>query len=63
MFIRYINYRNMQFLNNVIINITKVSQFIRYSRASGSYKDFPDRGLLLKRKLLKQGFLLVKLKS
>ena len=49
MFIRYIHYRNMQFLNNVIINITKVSQFIRYS-----YQDFVDGGLLLKRKLLKQ---------
>ena len=53
----------MQFLNNVIINITKVSQFIRYSRACGSYQNFPDRGLLLKRKLLKQWFLLAKLKS
>ena len=63
MFIRYIHYRNMQFLNNVIINITKVSQFIRYSRACGSYQNFLDRGLLLKRKLLKEGFLLVKIKS
>jgi hypothetical protein len=63
MFIRYIHYRNMQFLNNLIINITKVSQFIRYSRACGSYQNFLDRGLLLKRKLLKQGFLLVKIKS
>ena len=33
-----------------------------YSRAFGSYQDFLDRGLLL-RKLLNQGFLLVKLKS
>ena len=35
-----------------------ISQLIRYSRACGSY-----RGLMLKRKLLNQGFLLVKLKS
>ena len=38
-------------------------QLIRYSRACGSYQDFPDRGLLLTRKLLNQGFLLVKLMS
>ena len=40
-----------------------ISQMIRYSRPCGSYQDFLDRGLLLKRKLLNQGFLLVKLKS
>jgi hypothetical protein len=40
-----------------------ISQMIRYSRVCGSYQDFLDRGLLLTRKLLKQGFLLVKLKS
>ena len=40
-----------------------LSQMIRYSRACGSYQDFLDRGLLLTRKLLIQGFLLVKLKS
>ena len=40
-----------------------VSQLIRYSRACGSYQDFLDKGLLLTRKLLTQGFLLVKLKS
>jgi hypothetical protein len=40
-----------------------ISQLIRYSRACGSYQDFLDRGLLLTRKLLIQGFLLVKLKS
>jgi hypothetical protein len=39
------------------------SQMIRYSRACGSYQDFRDRGLLLTRKLLNQGFLLVKLNS
>jgi hypothetical protein len=39
-----------------------LSQLIRYSRARGSYQDFPDRGLLLTRKLLNQGFLLVMLK-
>jgi hypothetical protein len=40
-----------------------ISQMIRYSRACGSYQDVLDRGLLLTRKLLNQGFLLVKLKS
>jgi hypothetical protein len=36
---------------------------IRYSRAWGSYQDFVYKGLLLTRKLLNKGFLLVKLKS
>jgi hypothetical protein len=36
---------------------------IRYSRAYVSYRDFLDIGLLLTRKLLNQGFLLIKLKS
>ena len=36
-----------------------ISQLIRYSRACGSYHDFLDRGLLLTRKLLNQGFLWV----
>jgi len=40
-----------------------IYQLIRYSRACGSYQDFRDRGLLLTRKLLNQGILLVKLKS
>ena len=40
-----------------------ISRLIRYSRACGSYQDFLDRGLLLTRKLLIQGFLLIKLKS
>ena len=40
-----------------------ISQLIRYSRACGSYQDFLDRGLLLTKKLLNQGFLIVKLKS
>jgi hypothetical protein len=40
-----------------------ISQLIWYSRACGSYQDFLDRGLLLTRGLLNQGFLLVKLKS
>jgi hypothetical protein len=38
-----------------------ISQLIRCSRACDSYQDFLDRGLLLTRKLLNQGFLLVKL--
>ena len=40
-----------------------ISPLIRYSRAYGSYQDFLDRGLMLTRKLLNQGFLLVKLKA
>jgi hypothetical protein len=34
-----------------------ISQLIRYSRTYDSYHDFLDRGLLLTRKLLNQGFL------
>jgi hypothetical protein len=40
-----------------------ISQLIRYSRACGFYQDFLDRVLLLTRKLLNQGFLLIMLKS
>jgi hypothetical protein len=40
-----------------------LSQMIRYSRACGSYQDFLVRGLLLTKKLLNQGFLVVNLKS
>ena len=40
-----------------------ISQFNRYSRACGSYHDVLDRGLMLTRKLLSYGFLVVKLKS
>jgi hypothetical protein len=40
-----------------------ISQMIRYSRACGSYQNFINRELLLTRKLLNQGFLMVKLKS
>ena len=40
-----------------------ISQLIRYSRACGSYHDFLHRGLLLTRKVLNQGFLVVNLKS
>ena len=36
---------------------------IRYSKASSSYQDVFDIGLLLRMKLLNQGFLLVRLKS
>ena len=39
------------------------SQLVRYPRACGSYRDFLERGLWLTRKLLNQGFLVVKLKS
>jgi hypothetical protein len=37
-----------------------ISQLKRYSRACGYYQDFLDRGLLLTRKLLNQGFTLLK---
>jgi hypothetical protein len=40
-----------------------ISKLIRYVSACGSYQGFCDGGLLLTRKLLKQGFLFVKLKS
>ena len=40
-----------------------ISQLIRYCRACGCYKDFLDIGGVLTRKVLNQGFLLVKLKS
>ena len=40
-----------------------IYQLIRYSRECVSYQDFFDTGLLLTRKLLNKGFLLVKLKS
>ena len=40
-----------------------ISELLRYSRACGSYQEFPDRGLLLIRKLLNHVFLLGKLKS
>jgi hypothetical protein len=40
-----------------------IAQLIRYPRACGFYQKFIDRWLLLTRKLLNQGFLLVKLKS
>ena len=45
------------------VNGVYISQMIPYSRACGSYQDFLHRGLLVTRKLLNQGFLLVKLKS
>ena len=40
-----------------------ISKLIRYPRSCFSYHDFLDRWFLLTRKLLKQGLLLVKLKS
>ena len=40
-----------------------ISELIRHSRACCFYHDFRDRGLLLTRKLLNQGFLVVKLKG
>ena len=40
-----------------------ISQLIRYYRGCGSYHDFLARGLLLIRKVLVQGFLVVNLRS
>jgi hypothetical protein len=40
-----------------------ISQLIRYSRACGSCRYFLDRGLLVTRKLLNEGFLAVKVMS
>jgi hypothetical protein len=37
-----------------------ISQFLWYIRACGSYQDFLDRGFALTKKLLNQGFLVVK---
>ena len=46
-----------------MLHLHIISQCIRYSRYCGSYNDFHDRGLQQTRKLLNQGFLVVKLKS
>jgi hypothetical protein len=40
-----------------------ISQLIRYPRVCGSYREFIGKELLLTRKPLNQGFLMVKLKS
>jgi hypothetical protein len=40
-----------------------ISQLSRHSRACGYYHDFLDRELLLRRKLLNQGFLMATLKT
>ena len=45
------------------LHMEYISHLIEYSRACGSYHDYLDKGLLLTRKLLNQGFLVVKLKS
>ena len=45
------------------LHMEYISLLKPYSRACGSYQDYLDRGLLHTRKLLNQGFLLVKLKS
>ena len=51
---------NFQF---IIATFQYISPLIGYSIACGSYFNFLDRGLLLTRKLLNQGFLVIKLKS
>jgi hypothetical protein len=48
---------------NHIEYIMYICYFILYSRACGFYQDLFDGGLLLTRKLLNQGFLLVKFKA
>ena len=53
----------VSFRINLKCNVDNIYNFNFNSRACGSYQDFLDRGLLLTRKLLNQGFLLVKLKS
>jgi hypothetical protein len=51
-------------VNSLVVYLqTSAGKLIRYSRACGSYQDFLDRRLLLTRKLLNQGFLLLRLKS
>ena len=40
-----------------------ISQLIRYARACSEYQDFLARGLILTNKLLKQGYVAVKLKT
>ena len=40
-----------------------IPQLIRYSRACDAYQDFLVGGMLLTRKLLNQGFILVRFKS
>ena len=45
------------------LHMEYIFQLMRYFRACGSYQDFLDIGLLLTRKLLSKGFLLIKLKS
>jgi hypothetical protein len=49
----------------VPVCVVYISQLMQYLRACGSYQDFLDRGLglLLTRKLMNQGFIMVKLKS
>jgi hypothetical protein len=54
---------NSSFTFQQHLDMECITQLIRYSRTCGSHQDFLDRGLLLTRKLLNQGFLLVKLKS
>ena len=44
------------------LHMEYISQLFWYSRVCGSYHDFLDRGLLLTRKLLNQGFLMVIMK-
>jgi len=53
----------LRHFSSTCIRSIYISQLIRYSRVCGCYRNFLDRGLLLTRKLLNQGFLLVKLQS
>jgi hypothetical protein len=53
----------VQHSDSTYLHMEYTSKFMRYSRACDSYLDFLNRGLLLTRNLLNQGFLVVKLKS
>jgi hypothetical protein len=61
--ISHIKYTNKSINIQPKSHYSVISQLIRYSRDCGSYQDFLNRRLLLTRKLLNQGFLLIKLKS
>ena len=56
----FVNFPFIYTYNNIPAAPVYRSQLIRNSRACGYYNDFLDRGLLLARNLLDQGFLVVK---
>jgi hypothetical protein len=54
--------RQLSFLWVLTTYVVYIYQFIQYYTACGSYIDYLYRGLLPTKKLLNQGFILVKLK-